>query len=119
MEFSYKEKKACLLILMALADCDGRRNREEIQVLKRCNTVLGVTIDEMLGGITFEASYMAKNEVKSIINPMSESKKLILEECMRKIMEADGPANETERGTWWTIQMEHELPTWLSRNNKV
>lgn len=29
-------------------------------------------------------------------------------------MEADGPTNETERGTWWTIQMEHKLPTWIS-----
>jgi len=114
MEFTIKEKKACLFILLALADCDGKRNREEINVLKRCNTVLGITLDEMLGGIAFEASYMAKSEAKSIINPMSESKKLILEECMNKIMEADGPANETEIGTWWTIQMEHELPTWIS-----
>lgn len=117
MEFTLKEKKACIFILMALADCDGRRNMEEIEMLERCSTVLGITIDEMLGGLLESASFMSKTEIESIVKPMDKLKKSLLEDCMAKIMKADGPANETEIGVWWTIQMSYDLPEWVSRKN--
>ena len=74
---------------------------EEIDVLVRCNRVLGVSHDEMLGGISFAATMMTLQSVESIVKRMDNSKQIILEECMKKMMEADGPANETEIGTWW------------------
>ena len=116
-EFTYQEKKACLFLLIALADCDGRRNKEEIRMLTRSNTVLGVTTDEMLGGISFSATSMSLNEVNSIVSSMNSTKKSILEKCMEKIMEADGPANYTEINAWWAIQLSNNLPTWVSRKN--
>lgn len=118
MNFTREEKKACVFILMSLADCDGRRNREEIRMLSRCSDVLGISTDELLGGLLEEVSWtMNTSIVESIVKPMVETKKVVLEECMKKIMEADGPANDTEIGTWWSIQMNNDLPTWISRKN--
>lgn len=119
MNFTQDEKKACLFTLMSLADCDGRRNMDEIDVLVRCNSVLGISHEEMLGGISFAATMMTISAVENIIKPMDSTKKMILEECMKKMMEADGPANETEIGQWWGIQMQLNLPSWVAskRNN--
>ena len=115
MDLTLKEKMACLFTIKALADCDGRRNSEEIDVLTKCLRVLNVKNDER--GIIWDSSYMTLDEVVAIIKPMDHMKKVLLEECMKKIMEADGPANETEIGTWWGIQMQLELPTWISHKN--
>lgn len=117
MNFTTDEKKACLYTLLSLADCDGKRNMEEIDVLVRCNRVLGVSQDEMLGGISFAATMMTLQSVESIVKRMDNSKQIILEECMKKMMEADGPANETEIGTWWGIQMQLNLPSWRAQKN--
>ena len=118
MNFSFDEKKACLYTLISLADCDGKRNMEEIDVLVRCNNVLGVTHEEMLGGISFAATMMSLQSVESIVKRMDSAKQMILEECMKKMMEADGPANETEIGTWWGIEMQLDLPSWRANKNK-
>ena len=115
MEFTKEEKKACLYVLMALASCDGPRNEKELDMLVRCGDVLGVTLDEMLGGMADYAARMSLSTVETIIKPMDNSKKLVLESCMRKMVEADGPTNDTERGAWWTIEMTCDLPTWVSR----
>lgn len=117
MNFTLEERTACLLVLMALADCDGRRNNDEIDVLLRCNKVLGITHEDMLAGIINKAHLMPITKVESIIKPMDATKKYILEQCMVKIMEADGPANEKELSTWWGIQMQLNLPRWQSVKN--
>ncbi len=118
MDFTHEEKKACVLILMSLADCDGRRNSKEIEILVKCSNVLGVSTDELLGGLLQEAALLSDDDLKSILKPMDSPKKIVLEECMKKIVEADGPANDTEIGVWWTIQMEYDLPTWVSRKKE-
>ena len=115
MNLTLKEKMACLFTIQALADCDGRKNREEIEMITRCSHVLGVKDEEI--GIIFDSCFMTLDEVVAIIKPMDKMKKVLLEECMKKIMEADGPANEKEIGTWWGIQMQLDLPTWISRKN--
>jgi len=111
MVFSLEEKKACIFILIAIADCDGKRNRDEMRELSNCSRILRIGLDEYWNNILFELSTMTQNEIVSIVKPMDIEKKAILESCMKNVIEADGIANETELLYWWDMSEIFELPS--------
>ncbi len=116
MEFSYDEKVACIFTLMLIAESDGPKTYEEICLLADLDQVFGVTYDEMLQGITFEAARCGMDNATRILKPMSYKKKVILEDAMTKMMEVD-PVNDNKLGAWWGAQMAFELPRWIKTKN--
>ena len=46
--------------------------------------VLGISIDELVGGLLWSATYMSKAEAESILKPMDKFKKSLLQNCMEK-----------------------------------
>lgn len=116
MEFTREERKACLYMVMQLADCDGPRTRNTLDSLVEISNSLGITTEDLLQGFITEAYRLHPEYATNIVLAMEFDKKLHLEQSLSKIMEANGGPSDKQLYFWNAMEEMMKLPYYLSKH---